>query len=190
MARTMARNTKGRFVKQSKSTRALVRRSPTTIVRTRTRVVKVASRRRRGSSGSSGRGTGVVARLKGLAPQLAASAGYAFVTRGKSSTATSLNTYVKKIPIISAIGAPATHGILALLIAANTGGTFRKIADYTAVAALHQAAANLGSSSFDYTAAAKLSGSDDDFAMGTMDGDDEIGADDDADIVGDDDGEP
>jgi len=166
--RTMARNTKGRFVKRSTASRALVRRSPTTIVRTRTRVV--TARRRRRSNGG-GRGGGVIARLRQLAPELAASAGYAFVTRGTSSTAKSVNAYVKKIPILDVIGAPASHGLLALLIAANTGGAFRKAADYTAVAALHQAAANMGASGFDYTAAAKLAG-DDDFAMGSMDGDD------------------
>lgn len=169
MAKTMARNRQGRFVKQSKQTRALVRRSPTTIVKTRTRVVQAPRARRR--SGGGGKGAGVLSRLKQLWPELAASAGYAYVTRGKSSTAKSIGTYVKKIPTLDAIGAPASHGLLALLIAANTSGGFRKGADYLAVAALHQAAANMGAADFDYTAAAKLAGVDDDFAMGSMDGD-------------------
>jgi len=183
MAKTkMARNAKGRFVKQSSASKALVRRGSSSVVVVRSAPLTKAQAKKKGRRRGAGKGAGVLVRLKSMAPELAASAAYAFVTRGKSPTAAKVNAYVKKVPIIAAIGAPATHGLLALLIASNTSGTVRKVADYTAVAALHQAAANLGATSGDFKAAALLAGVDDDVEMGSM-GDDDIGDDDDEDVA-------
>lgn len=184
MAAKRARNAKGHFIKGSgrkkaRKTTALARRATAAPVRrTRTVVVTTGVRRRRRSGGGAG-GAGPIAKLKHLAPELVASAGYAYATRASSVTAKKIQYYVAKVPVFSAIGAPATHGILLSFLASQTSGKPRMVCDLLATAALHRAAANLGAVAFDHEAAAKLSGTPDDdgtVAMGGIDPNDVIDA--------------
>lgn len=164
---TPARNTKGRFVKgggksRPRKTTAIVRSSPRTVTRYKTRTVAVARRRRRGGGG--GGGGGFIGSLKARAPAYGASAVYAWVTRSDAkpdSFAIKAREYLKKVPTLDSIGAPATHGILAAFIASRATGRVRYYTDLLAQAALHQAAANFGAAGWDLDKTAKMAGDDD-----------------------------
>lgn len=152
--------------KRSRST-AIVRRG-STAVRTRTRYVKIRARRRRGSVSSAG-----VRTLRAQMHDLIGAAGYGFLT-GDHGKAPAVRLVVKKAPVLDAIGAPASHGLLLHYIAGMVPGKFRKWVGHLSHAALMQAAHNAGSSGFEYDKFVTMAG-DEDYLSGEID--DEIGDD-------------
>jgi hypothetical protein len=157
--KTPARGKGGRFMKKSKSSgsTAITRRAPSAPVRrSRPRPPARSSGRRRRSHGGSG--GSFVGGLKARVRPLVASAAYGWVMTADSGTATKIKGYLAKVPTVEAIGAPATHGILAAFIASRTKGNVRMVFDNLATAALMRAAWNLGSRNFNMSEAAKLSG--------------------------------
>lgn len=158
---------------------ALARRAPSSPARRRSssleRRRRAAPLQRRRSRRSGGGGRSVVAVLKRKAPELIAGSLYAYATSGASPTAQKIQATIRKVPVIAAIGAPATHGILLTVIACNTKGKLSQISDYFATAALHRAAWNLGAVGFDREKMNKLSGDDlgydDDVLLGGVNGD-------------------
>lgn len=147
------------------------RRSPAV----RTRVVAVPRRRRR-SGGGGGAGS-MIGALRAKVPGMLGSAAYGWLTLGwnqsgnPSGVATMAHDLVTKLPTLSAIGAPASHGVIFTLGARYTSGRIRQILDLLGTAALHRAAHNLGASGWDNDKASQMSGED-----GDMSG--EIGEDD------------
>lgn len=169
------------------------RKSPTRRARTTTAVVvaapraparrrrspsrSIARRRRRSSSGY--RGGGFVATLKSRTAPLAGAAAYGWATKGDSPSAASVRGYLAMVPTLDAIGAPASHGLIATFIASKTGGMARKVFDAIGFAALMQAMHNFGSTNFDLDKTAKLAGSDEDSDLsGSIDDDEAAGYDD------------
>ena len=184
--KTPARGKGGRFVKKSSGgSTALARRAPSAPARRsrpRPPARRPAPRRRRSHVG----GGSFVGGLKQRIRPLVASAAYGWVMTADSSTATKIKSYVQKIPTVEAIGAPATHGILAAFVASRTKGTARMIFDNLATAALMRAAWNLGSRNFKLADAAKLSGADDESELSGEIGYDEAGAYDEDEVRGED----
>lgn len=182
--KTPARGKGGRFVKKSSGSTAITRRAPSTPARRPRRRPPAAPARRTYRRRSSGGGGSFVGGLKQRIRPMAASAAYGWVMTADSSTATKIKSYVNKIPTIEAIGAPATHGILAAFVASRTRGMARTIFDNLATAALMRAAYNLGSRNFSVSEAAKLSGGDTDDLSGEI-GYEEAGAYEDDEVRGD-----
>lgn len=196
MARkTLKRGVGGRFIKggtkgAARST-AIVRQGARAPARAaspgRIVVIGQASPPAKRKSGGVSRGGGVggpvhrdlVGSLKAKGPYLAAGAAYGFVMGASSGTAVKIREVVSKVPTIAAIGVPATHGILLAFISTKTKGKMSRAIDALGFAALMKASTNLGASSFDLTAAAKLSGADDGDMSGAIE---------DGDLAGDDDG--
>lgn len=159
--KTPARGKGGRFVKKSSGSTALARRAPSAPARRPRRRPPAAPARprRRARVGGGGSFTGG---LKARIRPMVASAAYGWVVSADSSSARRIKEYLDKVPTVSAIGAPATHGILAAFIASRTKGTVRMVMDNLATAALMRAAYNLGSRNFSVSEAARLSGGDTD----------------------------
>lgn len=67
-------------------------------------------------------------------------------------------TWGAKIPVFTTIGAPASAGLLAHLVARNTSGGIRKWADLVSTGALAVAGYNLGSTGFNFEEAAAMEG--------------------------------
>jgi hypothetical protein len=141
--------------KRGRGTTAIARRGPSSVVtKTRTKYVKVRGRRRRGGGAVSG-----VRPLRSQMWDLGGAAGYGFLT-GDHGKAPVVRAYVQKVPILDAIGAPASHGLLLHFIAQRTGGQLRRALGHLSHAALMQAFHNLGTTGFEFDAAVKLSGDD------------------------------
>lgn len=194
--KTPPRGAGGRFVK-SKST-AVARSAPRMPARVQYTTVeqfvagkgRAAPTKKRRKAGSGG-GKSLIPALKARVKPVAASAAYAWIMVGDSSTAGKIREVVKKVPVVEAIGEPLTHGILSTFIATKTKGTVREVFDNLAFAALMRGGWNLGASNFDLGKAAKVSGYDEDLSgdddlSGEID-DDEAGAYDEDEIRGDDD---
>lgn len=165
--------------KRGRSSTAIARRGRTSVVtKTRTKYVKVRGRRRRGGAVSGA----AVRPLRSQLWDLGGAAGYGFLT-GDHGKAPVVRAYVQKVPILDAIGAPASHGLLLHFIAQRTGGQLRKVCGHLSHAALMQAAHNLGVTGFEFDAAVKLSG--DDFNGGDeLAGEVDMGEVDEADLEG------
>lgn len=159
--------------KRSRST-ALVRRG-STAVRTRTRYVKIGRRRgRRGGSAGGGART-----LRGQVRDFIGAMAYGFAT-GDHGKAPAVRAFVRKVPVLAQIGAPATHGLILHFIAGQTSGKLRMAAGHLSHAALMHAAHNLGGSGFELDKFQTMAG-DEDYLSGDIDddlGDDEVGDDD------------
>lgn len=167
MAKTRARNKKGRFIKGGGGSKAMVRSGTKTVVKYRK--AKSPAKRRYRRSGGGGGGRGMVAELKGLGPELLASSLYGYATqapakddKGEDTMAAKARELLDKIPIVDTIGKPATHGLAFLFAGQVIGGKSRRFLGLAAKAALHKAAGNLGASAFDLEAAAKLGDDGDD----------------------------
>lgn len=167
---------------KARSTKALARRGPQTIVIRQTGGA-VAKKKRRGGKrrgGGARRGifSGLLASLKAQAWDLGASAGYGFVTQAASPHAVMARGLLNKLPEIpvvqAAVGKPFAHGLWFYLAAHFSSGTIRKVADHTAHAAFMRSAYNIGASGLDLDAAAKLAGEDDYDLSGEMDDDDDL----------------
>lgn len=173
MARVrLGRDRKGRFLRRS-SSRALVRRRPASVARRSTRrSVALAPRRRR--RGRSGGGGGGARPLRAQLWDFGASAAYGWLTGpSPSGMQEQAQDILRKAPVVAAIGAPATHGLILHGIALYTGGMFRRVAGHLSHAALMRASYNLGAAKFSVSEAASLG--DDESYAGDLDieGDDE-----------------
>ena len=178
---TPARTANGRF-KKGGGTKAVARRtsSATTVRRNPPVTVaqfvsgKAPARRRtaRRPVGAAA-GGGVLTARQRRWKLVAAAAAYGYAS--SSDHGGQLYGYLQKVPKIAAIGAPATHGILACVVAEYTKGTTREIFDLVATAALMRAGHNLGAAGFNMSVAASMSGDDD--LSGEIGQDDGIGYD-------------
>jgi hypothetical protein len=188
--KTPARNSKGRFVKGGRgggggsvaivrsAPRAVARRSPGSVVVVRapaTPAKRKARRGRRRHGGGSFAG-GLVGALKSKGKHLGGSVVYGWITSGTGETAVKVREFVDKVPIVDAIGKPATHGLLLTFIATKTKGWARDIADSLGTAALHRTAYNFGANDFDMKKAAAVAGAPEDMS-GDIDADESAGYD-------------
>lgn len=121
-------------------------------------------RRRRRGGGAIGGMFGGGTLLGVPRNDLLGAVGYGWLTRSDSPTAAEWRTnYVSKVPVIDAIGAPASHGVLLYFLARNTGGIVRKVANHLSHAALMRTADNFGAANFDTAKFAQMSGEDDEY---------------------------
>jgi hypothetical protein len=173
--RKPARGAGGKFTKSrsARTTTAIVVAAPRAPARRRRPSITVrraaAPARRRRSSVARVGGTGAgnfTGSLKARIKPLGASAVYAWIMNGDANTTPGkIKATLDKVPVVSAIGRHATHGILAALVASRTQGRVREAFDLLATAALHRAAYNIGAANFSIEKAATVSGWD-----GTNDG--------------------
>lgn len=99
---------------------------------------------------------GIIAVLKRRLKSYGGSAGYGWITASGADTANKIKEFLDKVPTLDMIGKPATHGLGLTLVAINTGGMARQVADALGNAALHRAFYNLGANGFDFEKAAAV----------------------------------
>lgn len=174
-SRSRARATVALAVRESVTLSAPRRRSP---VRYRPAAAPRRRRRRGGFLSGGGGGTSVVGVLRSKLPGMVGSAAYGWITQAPTSQlANTARNWLNKVPTISAIGVPASHGVLFAFIASKTSGRIRQIADALGTAALYHFAHNVGAAEFDFAKGAVMSGGDD--LSGEMGADEDMRGDED-----------
>lgn len=164
-----------------KGSKSIARRGSTTVVTVKAPTPAKPKKKRGGRRRSSGSSAGFRT-LKAQVRDLLGAAGYGFLT-GDHGKAPSITAMVNKVPVVSAIGAPASHGLLLHFIASKTSGSVRMAAAHLSHAALMQAAHNIGVTGGDFATAVTMAGGDDEIS-GEID---DYDTGDDDDIAGDDD---